>query len=154
MILKIILLGVFLILSGFFSGSETAMFSLGHGKLRGFARSKVTKKRLIAKMMKNPVRLLAALLLGNIFVNIAAASLGENIVSTFLRERGAIALSTLAMTLLILAFGEITPKTIAVQRSETVALWVSKPLDIFSSTISPIRRVLRRTTEFFLALLG
>ncbi len=105
-------------------------------------------------MMKNPVRLLAALLLGNIFVNIAAASLGENIVSTFLRERGAIALSTLAMTFLILAFGEITPKTIAVQRSETVALWVSKPLDIFSSAISPVRRVLRRTTEFFLALLG
>ncbi len=154
MILKVILLGVFLILSGFFSGSETALFSLGHGKLRGFARSKVPKKRLIAKMMKNPVRLLAALLLGNIFVNIAAASLGENIVSTFLRERGAIALSTLAMTFLILAFGEITPKTIAVQRSETVALWVSKPLDIFSSAISPIRRVLRRTTEFFLALLG
>ncbi len=152
--LKIFILFVLLVLSGFFSGSETAFFSLGHGKLRGFAKSRTPKKKLVARMMENPVRLLATLLLGNTFVNIAAASLGQNIISSFLSERGAIVLATLAMTLLILVFGEITPKTLSVHRSENVALWVGRPLDIFSSAIGPIRRLLRRITEILLALFG
>jgi putative hemolysin len=58
------------------------------------------------------------------------------------------------MTALILVFGEITPKTIAVERSETISLWVVKPLNIFSTLIGPVRRVLRRVTELLLALLG
>ncbi len=154
MIPKLVFLFVLLVLSGFFSGSETALFSLGHGKLREFARSKLPPKRLVARMMENPVRVLATLLLGNTFVNIAAASLGENIISTFLQGEGAIVISTLAMTSLILVLGEITPKTIAVRRSEKVASWVGKPLNLFSTAISPVRRLLRRITEFFLALLG
>lgn len=105
-------------------------------------------------MMENPVRILATILLGNIFVNIAASSLGENIISTFFRGNSAIVISTLAMTFLILVFGEITPKTIAVQRSENIAFWVVKPLNIFSVLISPMRRLLRKTTELFLAILG
>ncbi len=105
-------------------------------------------------MMEDPVRVLATLLLGNTFVNIAAASLGQNVVSTFMKEERAILLSTLAMTFLILVFGEITPKTFAVQRSEEVSLWVGRPLTVFSAAISPVRRLLRRLTEFFLALLG
>ncbi|MBW2122207.1 MAG: HlyC/CorC family transporter, partial [Deltaproteobacteria bacterium] len=62
--------------------------------------------------------------------------------------------STLTMTLLILLFGEITPKTIAVQRPERVASWVVRPLNVFSTLVSPIRRLLRRTTELLLSLLG
>ena len=154
MILKISLLFILLALSGFFSGSETALFSLGYGKLRGFAESRVSRKRLIARMMENPARVLATILLGNTFVNIAASSLGENIFSTFLGGERAIVISTLVMTFLILVFGEITPKTIAVQRSESIASWVVKPLNLFSTLISPMRRLLRRTTELLLALLG
>ena len=154
MILKISLLFVLLCVSGFFSGSETALFSLGHGKLKGFANGRLPRKRLIARMMESPVRVLATILLGNTFVNIAASSLGENIISRFLRGEGAIVISTLAMTSLILVFGEVTPKTIAVQKPEAIASWIIGPLNVFSTLISPVRRVLRRTTELLLALLG
>jgi len=154
LILRILLLFILLCLSGFFSGSETALFSLGHGKLREFAMSPLPRKRLVAGMMENPVRVLATILLGNTLVNIAAASLGENIISAFFGGDRAIVVSTLAMTFLILIFGEITPKTIAVQRAEIIASWIVRPLSIFSATIIPMRRLLRRTTEFLLALLG
>jgi putative hemolysin len=153
-VLRISLLFVLLCLSGFFSGSETALFSLGYGKLREFAESRLLRKRRIARMMENPVRVLATILLGNTFVNIAASSLGENIISSFFRGDRAIAISTLAMTSLILVFGEITPKTIAVQRPETTAIWIIEPLNVFSTLVSPIRRVLRKTTELLLAFLG
>jgi putative hemolysin len=150
--MKLILLLVLLLLSGFFSGSETALFSLGHGKLRKLAGSKVPTQRLIVRMMENPVRVLATILLGNTFVNIAASGLGENIIAGYVRGKGAIVISTLVMTSLILIFGEVTPKTIAVQRPETVARWIVKPLNVFSIVISPIRRFLRRTTEMLLLL--
>ena len=78
-------------------------------------------------MMENPARILATLLLGNTFVNIAASSLGVNLISTYFRGDRAIVVSTLAMTVLILVFGEITPKTMAVQRSESIASWVVNP---------------------------
>lgn len=105
-------------------------------------------------MMDDPVRVLATLLLGNTFVNVAAASFGENIISTLLGGGEAVVVSTVVMTCLILVFGEITPKTIAVQRSENVALWVVGPLDIFSAIIGPMRRLVRRTTELFLTILS
>ena len=151
---KTVLLFILLCLSGFFSGSETALFSLGHAKLREFATSKRQGKRLIARTMQNPVRVLATILLGNTFVNIAVASLGENIISNFLGEERAVLVATLVMTFLILVFGEITPKTIAVQHSEMVASWVIKPLHVFSTVISPIRWLLRRITELMLSCVG
>ena len=154
MTLRISLLFILLCLSGFFSGSETALFSLGYGKLIRFKESKLPRKRLIARMMENPARILATLLLGNTFVNIAASSLGVNLISTYFRGDRAIVVSTLAMTVLILVFGEITPKTMAVQRSESIASWVVNPLNVFSTLISPMRRLLGRTTEVFLAVLG
>lgn len=154
MILKILLLFVLLCLSGFFSGSETALFSLGYGKLRNFRKSNQPTKRLIAGMMENPARVLATILLGNTFVNIAASSLGQNVISAFFPEQKAVVISTLAMTALILVFGEITPKTIAVERSETIATWIVHPLSLFSTLISPVRRLLRRITELMLALVG
>ncbi len=154
MILRISLLFILLCLSAFFSGSETALFSLGYGKLKRFRKSKRPRQRLVASMMENPARLLATILLGNTFVNIAASSLGENIISAFFREDRAIVISTLIMTSLILAFGEITPKTIAVKRAEIAAISIVRPLSVFSILISPVRRILRRTTELLLALLG
>jgi putative hemolysin len=154
LILKISLLLLLLCLSGFFSGSETALFSLGYGKLRKFRKSKTPRKRLIARMMADPARILATILLGNTFVNIAASSLGQNIISRFFPGDKAVIISTLALTALILVFGEVTPKTIAVQRSEKFSSLVVTPLNVFSTMISPVRRLLRRTNELLLALLG
>ena len=154
MVFKVCLLLILLCLSGFFSGSETALFSLGHGRLKELGASKSSKRRLISRMMENPVRILATILLGNTFVNIAASSLGQNIFSSFIRGDTALVISTLVMTALILIFGEVTPKTIAVQRSENVASWVAEPLELFSTLMGPVRRLLRKTTELLLGLFG
>ncbi len=100
-------------------------------------------------MLSNPHRLLATILLGNMLVNVASSSLGENISSHIFSGGTALFVAVLAMTILILLFGEIMPKIIAVQRPEQIAPLVVIPLNLFSTVISPARRSLRWITDLF-----
>ena len=146
---KLIGLAILLCFSAFFSGSETALFSLGRLKVRQMATSPSSAKRLVAKMLSNPHRLLATILLGNMLVNVAASSLGENISSNIFTGSAALFVAVLAMTVLILMFGEIMPKIIAVERPERIAQLVVIPLNFFSTVIAPARRSLRWITDLF-----
>jgi putative hemolysin len=149
MITKLIGLAVLLCFSAFFSGSETALFSLRRLRVRQMATSPSSAKRLVAKMLSNPHRLLATILLGNMLVNVASSSLGESISSHFFSGGTALLVAVLAMTILILLFGEVMPKIIAVQRPEQVAPLIVIPLNLFSTLVSPARRSLRWITDFF-----
>jgi putative hemolysin len=149
MTIKLIGLAILLCFSAFFSGSETALFSLSRLKVRQMTTSPSSPKRLVARMLANPHRLLATILIGNMLVNVASSSLGENISSHFFSGGTALFVAVLAMTLLILLFGEIMPKIIAVERPEQVAPLVVIPLNLFSMVISPARRSLRWITDFF-----
>ena len=149
MTIKLIGLAILLCFSAFFSGSETAFFSLSRLKVRQMATSPSSAKRLVARMLSNPHRLLATILLGNMLVNVASSSLGENISSHFFSGGTALVVAVLAMTLLILLFGEIMPKIIAVERPEQVAPLVVIPLNLFSTLVSPARRSLRWITDLF-----
>jgi CBS domain containing-hemolysin-like protein len=100
-------------------------------------------------MLSNPHRLLATILFGNMLVNVASSSLGENISSHFFSGGTALFVAVLAMTLLILLFGEVMPKIIAVERPEKVASLVVIPLNLFSTLISPARRSIRWITDLF-----
>jgi CBS domain containing-hemolysin-like protein len=100
-------------------------------------------------MLSNPHRLLATILFGNMLVNIASSSLGENITSYLFSGGTALFVAVLAMTLLILLFGEIMPKVIAVEWPAQIAPLVVVPLNIFSMIISPARRSLRWITDLF-----
>ncbi len=149
MTIQLIGLAILLCFSAFFSGSETAFFSLSRLKVRQMAISPSSAKRLVAKMLSNPHRLLATILLGNMLVNVASSSLGENISSHFFSGGTALFMAVLAMTLLILLFGEIMPKIIAVERPERIASLVVVPLNLFSALVSPARRSLRWITDLF-----
>ena len=114
------LLVLLLVLSAFFSGSETALMSLNRYQLRHKARQGHRGARLAERLLKRPDRLIGLILLGNNLVNFSAASLVA-IIAFKVGGEPAVALGTLVLTLLVLVFSETAPKTLAALHPERVA---------------------------------
>lgn len=114
------LLGVLLLLSAFFSGSETALMSLNRYKLRHKARSGHRGAQLAEKLLQRPDRLIGLILLGNNAVNISASGL-VGVVSVQLGGELGFAIGTAVFTLVVLIFAETAPKTLAAMHPERVA---------------------------------
>lgn len=148
-------LAVLLLLSAFFSGSETALFSLTRVQVRRLREGGGTE-RAAAALLRAPHRLLSSLLVGNMVVNIMFASVVASLTNQLLpaAESWAVAGAIFTSTLLLMVFGELTPKTLAVHNPLPFALFVSRPLLFFSSLITPIRWVLRVVTTGLLHLVG
>lgn len=145
MILEIVLLVVLIAMSGFFSSSETALFSIGRATVRNLAESPERVNQLILKMKKDPHTLLATVLIGNNLVNIGASSLATVVTIEYSRHffpgesaGMAVGIATGVMTLLILVFGEIFPKTVAIQHNLSIARIVIYPLYGLSFVFMPI----------------
>lgn len=132
-----ILLIVLIFLSAFFSGSEMALFSLSSVKLRRMISRKEKNANLVAKLKSNPQRLLITVLIGNNLVNIAAASMATVIVYDIFKSN-TVGITTGIMTLIILLFGEITPKSFAIKRNERISRLVAKPIYIIEKILCPI----------------
>ena len=113
-----------LVLSGFFSGSETALTAASRGKLRSQADKGSRGAERALRITEDNERLIGSVLLGNNLVNILAASLATSIFTRAFGESG-VALATLVMTLLVLIFAEVLPKTYAITNSERAAALVS-----------------------------
>jgi putative hemolysin len=109
--------------------------------------------KLIEKLIENPSRLLGVILIGNNIVNIAASSIATSVA---IRAFGgkSIGAVTGIMTVLVLIFGEITPKSIAKQKSESVALKVSRPISILVKIFKPLVSIFTAISAFFIRLLG
>jgi Mg2+/Co2+ transporter CorB len=118
------LLVVLLILSAFFSGSETALMSLNRYRLRHRARQGHKGARRAEKLLQRPDRLIGLILLGNNLVNFSAASLVA-VIALELGGEPAVAIGTLLLTLVVLIFSETAPKTLAALRPEPVAYFAS-----------------------------
>jgi len=114
------LLVALLVLSAFFSGSETALMSLNRYKLRHKARAGHRGARLAESLLKRPDRLIGLILLGNNAVNISASAL-VGVVSVQLGGELGFAIGTAALTLIVLIFAETAPKTLAALRPEPIA---------------------------------
>ncbi len=154
-ILQLILLAVLILLSGFFSASETALMSLSKIRLKYMIESDVKNSTTIEKLLESPDKMLGSILLGNNAVNIAATSVATALsISLLPNNKGGIAYVTAIMTLVILIFGEITPKNLAVQFSEKISILVAKPIFFISKVFSPIVFVLTKITSLFIRLLG
>ena len=151
----IILLIVLLILSGFFSMSETALMSLSKIRIRHMVDEEVKGSKLVQKLLKDPNKLLGAILIGNNIVNIGASALATTITARlFGGSESSVAIATIVMTVLILIFGEITPKSIAKQNSEKVSLVVSKPINLIVIVLKPLVAVFSVISSFFIKILG
>ena len=142
-----------LILSGFFSGSETALTAASRGKLRAQADKGSTGATRALKITEDNERLIGSVLLGNNIVNILAASLATAMFTRLFGESG-VALATLVMTLLVLVFAEVLPKTYAISNAETAAAFVSRPISIVVLVFSPFVYAVRFLVRGILGVFG
>ena len=111
---------VLILLSGFFSSSETGMMSLNRYRLKHLRKQNHRGARRASKLLERPDRLIGLILIGNNAVNILASAIATVIAIRLWGDAG-IAIATIALTLVILVFAEITPKTIAALHPERVA---------------------------------
>ena len=146
-------LGLLLFLSAFFSGSETALFSLSKTQRERFRQGTVRSGMIAARLLDTPRKLLITILVGNMFVNVASASLIASFAIALLGNKGAGVAAGVTMILLLI-FGEVTPKTIAVHNSETISRLVAYPIQLFSKLIFPLRITLRVVTNFLMRFMG
>ena len=143
---------VLLVLSGFFSGSETALTAASRGKLRSAADKGSTGAAHALSVTDDSERLIGSILLGNNVVNILATSLATALLTRLFGD-GGVAFATLIMTLLVLIFAEVLPKTYAITNPETVAARVARPISlivvIFSPVVSAVRVLVRGVLRMF-----
>ncbi|WP_372574362.1 HlyC/CorC family transporter [Ruegeria jejuensis] len=142
-----------LILSGFFSGSETALTAASRGKLRAQADKGNLGAQRALDITDDNERLIGSVLLGNNLVNILAASLATALFTRLFGESG-VALATLVMTLLVLVFAEVLPKTYAITNSEEAASLVSRPISIVVTLFAPVVSAVRLLVRGVLRLFG
>lgn len=134
-ILKFIILAVFLSLSAFFSASETALFSLDAIKIKRLSQEGKDTSRII-KLMENPLRCLTTILAGNTLVNIIISAIIASLAMDFFGSKGA-SISVGIATFILLLFGDVTPKTVAINNNEKLAYLFSRPLYFFQRLIGP-----------------
>ena len=129
---------VLIAFSAFFSASETAFSSLNQIRLKSRAEEGDTSAARVLAMAEKYDKLLSSILIGNNIVNIAAASIGTVLFTKWLgAERGATT-STIVLTVVVLIFGEVTPKTLAKEMPETIATAVSPVLNLLMTLFTPL----------------
>jgi len=142
-----------LCLSAFFSASETALMSLSKIRLIHMLEEKVRGASVINQLRENPNKLLGTILVGNNIVNIGASSIATVLAIEYFGDTGA-GIATGITTILVLIFGEITPKSLAAQKSEKVSLIVAKPILVLTYLLNPIVFVFTQISSLFMRLLG
>jgi putative hemolysin len=151
--MHIIIFTILIILSGFFSSTETAFFSLHSGQIRLMQQKKRKNARIIAKMKHDSQRLLITILIGNNIVNLFTASLATVVAGQYF-DSAAIGIATGVTTLFILIFGEIVPKSIAITHAEYLAQLVAKPVYALYIVFYPISTLLMKLNHFLSKLFG
>ncbi len=146
---KIAIIIVLFALSAFFSSSETALFSLSKIFLKKLENDGGSGAKRILYLLKRPRQLLITLLLGNTFVNMAISSFGTLLAIQFsithgLNTSGIITIQIVLTTILILFFGEITPKLLALSKADSISGVLSVPLILFRIVFFPIVWVLEK----------
>lgn len=151
--LEIAALAALLVVSGFFSLSETAFIRSNSVRVKGAADDGNRRAKRLVGMLRRPERVLSAVLVGNNLANIGAASLATVIAVQLWGPRGAL-FAAAGLTAIVLVFAEITPKTLAVHNSERVAMTISGPLLVADSVLRPIAWLATRFANGLLRLFG
>ena len=150
---------VLLILSAFFSGSETAFFSLTKSDIDKLSRSKSLASRQVADLLREPKKLLISIIVGNTISNVAIATVAALLTTRFsikfqLNELLILLLNVLVVTLVILVFSEIIPKVTAVKNARKVAIQLVFPLTVFYYLFLPISAILTLLTQALNSVFG
>ena len=152
-IFMVVSIAFLLLLSAFFSGSETALTAASRAKLRTRADKGEPGAQKALKITEDNERLIGSVLLGNNLVNILAASLATAMFTNIYKESGVL-IATIVMTVLVLVFSEVLPKTYAITNAERAASRVATPISFFVLIFSPIVMALRGLVRQLLRLFG
>jgi Mg2+/Co2+ transporter CorB len=142
-----------LLLSFFFSGSETALTASSRASMMRLEKNGSARARIVNRLMQNREQLIGALLIGNNVATIAASSLATGVLLAWFGEVGVI-YSTVVMTIIIVVFCEMLPKTAAINDPDRVALVVARPIDRLVRWFSPVLAGIYRLVRWMLALAG
>lgn len=144
-----------LVLSAFFSGSETALTATSKARIHRLESDGNRRARQVNHLIRDRERLIGAILLGNNLVNILATSLATSLLIRIFGATGmANAIATVVMTILILVFAEVTPKTAAIARPEGFAMLVAPLMRVVVFVFAPVTRVVQIIVRGFLHLFG
>ncbi len=143
-ILLIFLLVLFILFSGFLSGTETAFFSLPSFTFRSYRQSKDPKKRLVFQLLQNPRGLLVTIMMLNIGANI----LVQNVISTLFQERASWLFKVILPLSLTLVFGEIIPKSLALPNNAAFATIAASFIAKIARILGPVRYFLTQLTNY------
>ncbi len=146
-------IAVLLVLSAFFSGSETALTAANRAKLHSLSKAGSKGAERALKLTEDSERLIGSVLLGNNLVNILATSLATSLFTLLYGVNG-IAVATLVMTLLVLIFAEVLPKTYAITNPEKAASLVSRIVAPIVWFLSPVVTVIRALVRLLLRAVG
>lgn len=150
---QIVVLLILLLLSGFFSSAETSLVAVSKIKIRSMAESEVKRAQTLMKIFENDAKMLSAILIGNNLVNTYAASIASMIALSF-GGSAAVSVATFIITFLILVFGEITPKTIATQNAEKLALAYGPVILFLMRILTPVIWFINLFSACILKILG
>lgn len=152
-VLQLVFLGILLVLSAFFSASETAIFSANKVKIRHLVEEGNKQAILTRRLMDQPGKIISTILIGNNVVNIGATALATSLAIAILGSSGA-GIATGVMSVLILLFGEITPKTLVSIHPEAFALKVSRILHGLGKLLSPLIYIFNTFTNYLVRLIN
>ncbi len=142
-----------LVLSAFFSGSETALTAASRSRIHAKAKDGSKGASLVARLLETRERLIGALLLGNNLVNILASALMTALMLDVFGASGVI-YATIVMTILVLIFAEVMPKTYAITRPDSAAIAVARPVSLIVGLFAPIVTVIQILVNAVLRLFG
>jgi putative hemolysin len=154
---RLLAIGALLLASAFFAGSETALFSLSRLQREAMATREDKGSRRLAGMLSHPRRLIVTIIVCNELINIANSSLAATAIAHVfpgVRELGQVIIATAAMVPLILFFGEMTPKSLALRLGERWARVISLPLSLLAYVITPVRFLLQSISAGVLMIIG
>jgi len=142
-----------LFLSGFFSGSETALTAASRARLHGWAKEGNKRAALVNKIRERKDRMIGSLLLGNNLVNILASALATSVLINIFGEAGVV-YATLIMTMLVLIFAEVLPKTYALHHADKMSVAIAPIIRLVVWLFFPISEAINHIVRFTLRLFG
>lgn len=151
----VIAIVILLMISGFFSGSETALTAASRARMHALEKDGDKRARTVNRLLANRENFIGAILLGNNVVNILASVLATSLFTALFGQGGlALVLATAVMTVLVLIFSEVMPKTYAITRPDSVALVVAGPISVVVKAASWIIKLIQLIVNGVLRLLG
>ena len=156
---QLIILFILILLSGFFSSAETSLTTVNKLRIRSLAEEGDKRAIMVSKLIEDPAKMLSAILIGNNIVNLTASSIATTLATNLANKSGlnievslAIGIATGLITLIILIFGEITPKTLATINAESLSLRYGKVIYYFTKLFTPLIFVINKLSIGILLL--